>query len=120
MADRSASALGGSPSRPIDGTAAPARQSSIGDITERRVERETGIEPATNSLEGCDSTTELLPPSRPPRSIHCLSLPDTSYHFTTRTLRACIAGPEGRVEWWAGEDSNLRSPWGGRFTVCCD
>jgi hypothetical protein len=25
------------------------------------VERETGIEPATNSLEGCDSTTELLP-----------------------------------------------------------
>ena len=26
------------------------------------VERETGIEPATNSLEGCDSTTELLPP----------------------------------------------------------
>src|SRR5262245_29115878 len=36
------------------------------------MERETGIEPATNSLEGCDSTTELLPPSRlaplrPPR-----------------------------------------------------
>src|SRR5690606_36389375 len=29
----------------------------------RRMERETGIEPATNSLEGCDSTTELLPPS---------------------------------------------------------
>ena len=28
----------------------------------RRLERETGIEPATNSLEGCDSTTELLPP----------------------------------------------------------
>ena len=25
------------------------------------VERETGIEPATNSLEGCDSTIELLP-----------------------------------------------------------
>ena len=29
------------------------------------MERETGIEPATNSLEGCDSTTELLPPTRP-------------------------------------------------------
>ena len=29
------------------------------------MERETGIEPATNSLEGCDSTTELLPPARP-------------------------------------------------------
>jgi hypothetical protein len=28
------------------------------------LERETGIEPATNSLEGCDSTTELLPPFR--------------------------------------------------------
>jgi hypothetical protein len=27
----------------------------------RTLERETGIEPATNSLEGCDSTTELLP-----------------------------------------------------------
>jgi hypothetical protein len=27
----------------------------------RQLERETGIEPATNSLEGCDSTTELLP-----------------------------------------------------------
>ena len=24
-------------------------------------ERKTGVEPATNSLEGCDSTTELLP-----------------------------------------------------------
>ena len=30
--------------------------------TFERLERETGIEPATNSLEGCDSTTELLPP----------------------------------------------------------
>lgn len=29
------------------------------------MERETGIEPATNSLEGCDSTTELLPPCSP-------------------------------------------------------
>ena len=28
---------------------------------EKNLERETGIEPATNSLEGCDSTTELLP-----------------------------------------------------------
>src|SRR4030095_4986584 len=29
----------------------------------QKLERETGIEPATNSLEGCDSTTELLPQS---------------------------------------------------------
>ncbi len=28
-------------------------------------ERETGFEPATNGLEGRDSTTELLPPMRP-------------------------------------------------------
>ena len=31
----------------------------------RSLERETGIEPATNSLEGCDSTTELLPLLKP-------------------------------------------------------
>ncbi len=30
------------------------------------MERETGIGPATNSLEGCDSTTELLPPCLQP------------------------------------------------------
>jgi hypothetical protein len=34
------------------------------------VERETGIEPATNSLEGCDSTTELLPPLSCSRTPH--------------------------------------------------
>ena len=33
------------------------------------MERETGIEPATNSLEGCDSTTELLPPFDSLRSL---------------------------------------------------
>ena len=30
------------------------------------MERETGIEPATNSLGSCDSTTELLPRSVEP------------------------------------------------------
>ncbi len=34
----------------------------------RRLERETGIEPATNSLEGCDSTIELLPPWKETRA----------------------------------------------------
>ena len=34
-------------------------------IADETLERETGIEPATNSLEGCDSTTELLPPEFP-------------------------------------------------------
>ena len=35
-----------------------------------KLERETGIEPATNSLEGCDSTTELLPPLSACRGAH--------------------------------------------------
>jgi hypothetical protein len=35
-------------------------------LHQKFLERETGIEPATNSLEGCDSTTELLPLSKQP------------------------------------------------------
>src|SRR3982074_2854244 len=57
-------------------------QSSVDSL-----ERETGIEPATNSLEGCDSTTELLPP-----------IP-----------RVLLAKSESRSEflasWWRGKDS---------------
>ncbi len=34
-------------------------------LRQKYLERETGIEPATNSLEGCDSTTELLPLLKP-------------------------------------------------------
>ena len=37
------------------------RLSYVGAIPRSFMERETGLEPATNSLEGCDSTTELLP-----------------------------------------------------------
>ena len=51
--------------RPFEhGLPAVARRTAA--ARERRLERETGIEPATNSLEGCDSTTELLPPTRSP------------------------------------------------------
>jgi hypothetical protein len=39
------------------------------------MERETGIEPATNSLEGCDSTTELLPPFDSLRSLRASLFP---------------------------------------------
>src|SRR3954469_8872265 len=53
------------------------------------MERETGFEPATNSLEGCDSTPELLP-----------------------------LGVDQET-WWRREDSNLRRAKPGRFTVCC-
>src|SRR3989442_15980213 len=42
----------------------PPGPTSLTRLTCPILERETGIEPATNSLEGCDSTTELLPPSR--------------------------------------------------------
>src|SRR5438309_1568963 len=37
------------------------------------LERETGIEPATNSLEGCDSTIELLPRSRLSANLNCIA-----------------------------------------------
>ena len=55
-------------SEPRSGAAAPergpaSRPQSLaqqGGLVE--MERETGIEPATNGLEGRDSTTELLPP----------------------------------------------------------
>ena len=55
-----------SPSRSAPGWTALARRLACQPLLtrvsgERRLERETGIEPATNSLEGCDSTTELLP-----------------------------------------------------------
>ena len=39
-----------------------------------RMERETGIEPATNSLEGCDSTIELLPPVKSFNILHCRTM----------------------------------------------
>src|SRR5262245_815511 len=49
-----------------------ARSRSPASLSGRRLERETGIEPATNSLEGCDSTTELLPPTRRPLRLAAL------------------------------------------------
>jgi hypothetical protein len=40
----------------------PRRQNDLKPFSRREImERETGFEPATNSLEGCDSTPELLP-----------------------------------------------------------
>ena len=47
-------------------TAQGSARNSKGEVPKwdrrRGMERETGFEPATNSLEGCDSTPELLPP----------------------------------------------------------
>jgi hypothetical protein len=64
------------------------------------MERETGIEPATNSLEGCDSTIELLP-----QSLLTSPLPDSTH---PRTIR----GGEGRIRTFEATE-------GDRFTVCC-
>ena len=105
-------------------------------MRERRLERETGIEPATNSLEGCDSTTELLPPPRlaPCRFFAastyalCASVDKTAGKPPLKTLNPLTGLPTearallpGASEGWrGGEGSNLRSPLGGRFTVCCD
>src|SRR5690348_8884 len=55
--------------------------------TKKRVERETGFEPATPSLEGWRSTAELFPPVLP-----------------TRSMSLKIDGNK----WWGEEDLNLR------------
>ena len=77
----------------------PASRSRLSISGRRRMERETGIEPATNSLEGCDSTTELLPPSfthfapnfgeASPRSV-------PSLHSELRRLRCSPRSPTAR------------------------
>ena len=76
------------------------------------MERETGIEPATNSLEGCDSTTGLLPPTRrvpaaQMRVFNC-SLPPR-FHSVTRHPKPARSIPGVSEGWWRGKDSNLRS-----------
>jgi hypothetical protein len=74
------------------------------------MERETGIEPATNSLEGCDSTTELLPPFDSLRSLRAslrstsLAQGKPSIHFARsgqafdplRSLRASLRSTDSR------------------------
>jgi hypothetical protein len=84
----------------------------------RRLERETGIEPATNSLEGCDSTTELLPPTHlallAPRLTPTIPLDLLADRARLRIRPACPAEAGLNVRhgesWWGGEGSNLRSP----------
>jgi hypothetical protein len=51
------------------------------------MERETGFEPATNSLEGCDSTPELLPPG-----VHTTSV-ERAQRTTTTLSRAKRRNP---------------------------
>ena len=65
------------------------------------MERETGIEPATNSLEGCDSTIELLPPSRLAPLSHRSPLrragPSRGSHRYHPARRLRRAGPLSRL-----------------------
>ena len=61
------------------------------------MERETGFEPATLSLEGWRSTTELLPQ---PRVLSLFNNKNNSFILNQQIL------PKGY--WWRGEDSNLR------------
>ena len=76
---------------------------------ERRLERETGIEPATNSLEGCDSTTELLPPSCSPLPLARTSAgkpPSHSAFASAGSRRACPANrPASLTPHWLASRS---------------
>ena len=49
-----------------------------------------GIEPTTNSLEGCDSTTELLPliPPGPPGKLQADSAQRSALRWKTVSLNA--------------------------------
>ncbi len=58
-----------------------------------RLERETGFEPATNSLEGYDSTTELLP--LPVQNFHYLQLTGFTQAKLPALLQERTEGVEG-------------------------
>ena len=84
------------------------------------MERETGIEPATNSLEGCDSTTELLPPKTTKYLLNQATLAKLLKIKERRMIaldfvvvkNSCSDGGERRIR-------TSVAPKDGRFTVCC-
>src|SRR5712692_6099028 len=61
------------------------------------MERETGIEPATNSLEGCDSTTELLPPRTWKLEHGNSNLQRDEFPVSQHPVRFFEPGGQGRV-----------------------
>jgi hypothetical protein len=61
------------------------------------MERETGIEPATNSLEGCDSTIELLPHSAGRGTLLLYAVPDLSSKKSTQVIGAALTRRLGTV-----------------------
>src|SRR5215510_10572748 len=68
------------------------------------MERETGFEPATPSLEGWRSTTELFPHrgSCADRTVPATRATPPSFRSSARPRR--VSGPR----WWRGEDLNPR------------
>ena len=81
------------------------------------MERETGIEPATNSLEGCDSTTELLPRTRD--ALRPLKARPPEPHSQGRTTRLLLkTGGEGRTRTFeATRATDLQSAAFDRFAT---
>src|SRR6185436_18863435 len=81
------------------------------------MERETGIEPATNSLEGCDSTTELLPPTCSPASPFLALSAGTPASFLlttrlpTRRVKRARQQPESVALRLARPSRLLRAPF---------
>ena len=89
------------------------------------LERETGIEPATNSLEGCDSTIELLPPTRthdspstrPSASLRALDLAVTR-PVTSEPRSGVSSDGEGRIRTFEGaRPTDLQSAAFDRFAT---
>ena len=76
-----------------------------------RLERETGIEPATNSLEGCDSTIELLPLGRSYSFYYRSSARDDASATTTRFGRIWVFALPGFMSTpcWNASRSRRRS-----------
>ena len=92
------------------------RRDRLHSLRERSLERETGIEPATNSLEGCDSTTELLPLAEPspgamrtgsfPPPDHTVKHPRQEPAFALRAA-ACQSSTDPRAK--AGGEGRIRT-----------
>src|SRR5688572_16685053 len=78
------------------------------------LERETGIEPATNSLEGCDSTTELLPPTQLATApTRCYGGQARRVNFQTPTRSASCRQTNNATNRTALSTHGLRGWWGG-------
>ncbi len=99
-----------------------------GDVPPRcgALERETGIEPATNSLEGCDSTIELLPPLESTTYRHAPKFRVTASKGVTNAVtiddfiqeRVYLKGVSPRtVEWYQGSFRAFANALGSKQTI---